>query len=509
MASFFQERERRVIPNFRSFSKTSALGELSDPSRDLKPKVWEDKDFFFLKNEWLSNTDVGHAADLMSVGLIINPRDPEVINAARFILQQESTASLSQINLAHFIINGKPYSNDIHFGTLSTFIEDNNLPQIRRKINSIKSSLGNFPQNTLGYVELARLYSILGQEKQAKYAMLKALYLGKNNRYVLRSAARLFAHFGEFDIPHTFLMKSDIIRFDPWVLSAEISLSAIHGNISTLIKRGIALIESDRYNPFSVTELAAGIGTIVYYNGPKKKSKKLFERALIKPNDNSLAQVRWISNKEHILNLYPFEFTEVPNKFEAMALDNYYTGNWELTTRNCEEWFLDMPFIKTPITLGSFVSSLLDDQRTAIDFCKAGMISHPNDPQIMNNLAYHLSLDNRIGEAEATLEKVNLNEIQNEIDRTCLIATMGLIQFRKGNSDLGRELYNKAIENAIGIKNNNLKWLAIMNLVREEMNTNIDFRNQARRYLSDIPDETGNPAINFFKRKMIETFDLK
>ena len=509
MASFFQERERRVIPNFRSFSKTSTLGELSDPFKGLKPKAWEDKDFSFLKNEWLSNTDIGHAADLISAGLIINPKDPEVINAARFILQQGPIASLSQISLAHFIINGKPYSNDIYFVTLSNFIEDNNLPSIHKKISSIKSSLRKFPQNTLGYVELARLYSILGQEKQAKNAMLKALCLGKNNRYVLRSAARLFAHFGEFDIPHTFLMKSDIIKFDPWVMSAEISISAIQGNISILIKRGITLIESDHYNPFSVTELAAGIGTIVYYTGSKKKSKKLFERALIKPNDNSLAQAQWISNKENILNLRPLEFTEVQNKFEAMAFDNFYRGNWEPTIRNCKEWFLDMPFIKTPVILGSIVSSLLDDQCTAIDFCKAGMISHPNDPLIINDLAYYLSLENRIEEAEASIRKVDFNEVQNEIDKTCLVATMGLIQFRKGNSDSGRELYNKAIENAIRIKNNNLKWLALMNLVREEMNINIDFKNQAQKYLRDIPDDTGNLATTLFKRKLIDTFDLK
>ncbi len=63
----------------------------------------------------------------------------------------------------------------------------------------------------------------------------------------------------------------------------------------------------------------------------------------------------------------------------------------------------------------------------------------------------------------------------------------GQVEISFSNRDFQPE-----VDSAIRIKNNNLKWLAIMSLVRQEMIISTDFKNQARKYLRDIPDDRGN-----------------
>ena len=53
--------------------------------------------------------------------------------------------------------------------------------------------------NPIVWVELARLYIMHDQVEKAERALLTALHLAPDNRFVLRSATRFFIHTDQFE----------------------------------------------------------------------------------------------------------------------------------------------------------------------------------------------------------------------------------------------------------------------------------------------------------------------
>ena len=233
---------------------------------------------------------------------------------------------------------------------------------------------------------------------------------------------------------------------DPWLSSAEISIATIQKRTSKLIKNGMALINSKNISPFNFTELASSIGTVELLNGSTKKSREYFNKSLISPNDNSLAQLEWASTKDSHLNINPSNFS-VEMNFEAMALDAYHNSDYETALDNAAKWFFDMPFSLRPILFASnLASTILKDQSKSIAFLNAGLTSHPYDPLLINNLAYALALDNKPSEAFEQLNKIRNDAHIERTTQICLDATRGLAYMRAGFLDQGRQLYLGAIE---------------------------------------------------------------
>ena len=90
MANLFEHKDRRVIPNWRSFGQTTVLGELNSfqiNSQFLDHKTSIDEYII----DWKLNRTVIHAADLLSAAIINNKKeDKNVLEAANFILQNKS-----------------------------------------------------------------------------------------------------------------------------------------------------------------------------------------------------------------------------------------------------------------------------------------------------------------------------------------------------------------------------------------------------------------------------------
>jgi tetratricopeptide (TPR) repeat protein len=311
------------------------------------------------------------------------------------------------------------------------------------------------------------------------------------------------------DFIHDVIRKSEIVKYDPWILSTEIALSTIRKRHSRFIKKGIDIVFSDNFSPFNITELATSIGTLEFYNGSKKNTKKFLNRAIISPNDNTSAQIEWLMHIDNILSFNPTDF-QLMNNYEALALDNFYNSNWDIALDNAAFWLCDLPFSKRPIILGSHIAgSILDKQKTAREFLRAGLKSHPNDAQLINNLAYSLALENRLDEAEKYIQKVT--NIQNIKDSTkiCLTATKGIINFRKGNTDVGRKLYLNAIEEAKSKKFEYYNWLAILNFAREELLINSEYSDSIMNAVNLVPDNTKHFEINKLKKEVVDLKNRK
>lgn len=496
MENLFHPKNRRVLPNWRSFSLTVDLGELND---------WRGKGInchsFNLSIEdyllsWEQSKTIAIAGDLLSAAFVNGfTENPIVKEAAFFVLSNQDKSTNTLLNFAKIIVN-PPTETLKKRVTLDNLKGSIGFKNIGNSIREIKDRLNQYPLNPILYVELSRLFSILGHKEKALQNMSIALQLAPENRFVLRAASRLYTHFDLIDYIYQFINNSDIVKHDPWVISAEIALATIMGRSSRLIKKGLQMIKSGRYSPLSLTELAASIGTLEFFNDNRKKTKNLLKTALILPNDNSLAQVRWILNKIHLFEINPSDY-KAENKYEALVLDNYYKRQWNEALENSVAWFCDLPFSKQPVMFGSHIASdILDKPEVARELLCAGLVSHPNDAQIINNLAYSLALENKLDEAEAYIGKIRNWSNVDSLAKICLMATSGLISFRRGFQDEGRYRYLKAIEATKALKDKQFKWLAELNNAREEILSESGHIDSIMEAIKKIPGDTEYPHIN-------------
>ena len=318
--------------------------------------------------------------------------------------------------------------------------------------------------------------------------MKHAVQLSHNNRFVIRSATRLFTHYGELDLAEYVLRHCEMLRKDPWLLSAEVSVNTLKGKVSNLLKRGIEIIDSNNYSPFSTTELAASIATVHLLAGDRKKSRKMFAKSLVSPNDNSIAQIEWVLNSKdknlfdkNVINI------ETQHNYEAMAINNFYNNNLIAALNNACQWFCDMPFSKRPVMMGSCIADLLNNRNLAITFLKKGLISNTSDCQLLNNIAYYYALENNLEEATKYIERID-NKLVGELDRICITATKGLIKFREKDFEGGRELYLRAIDSTTLLRNKGLNYIAILNYTREEIIANSPYIELAMNLVNEMKD---------------------
>ncbi|RZJ49643.1 MAG: hypothetical protein EOO44_17905 [Flavobacterium sp.] len=473
MADFFEKKDRHLIPNWRSFENTAKLGELNG-SKSIKLDSSFKPDISDLLDGWNDSQSIGIAGDILGTALVCNQEENEIVKKiSHFVLQNKHTATNAIIDAANTILVPKREEIQLNsdISNPNEFGEKTNLLEIHIKINDFKNKLINSPHNAILWVEIARLYSILGQDRRAEKALINALYLAPENRFILRSISRFYVHIGNFDFAHDIIRKSNLTKLDPWLMATEIALATLRNRNSLFTKKGIQLVNSNNFHPFNISELASSVASVELKNASVLNSKKLFKQSLISPNDNSLAQAEWASQEDRsLMNVDPNKFNLI-NSFEASARDFFDEGNWQESIHQSKKWFFDQPFSKLGVLFGNEVASRkLRDNNQAFEIAKLGLISHPHDPHLLNNIIYALSLQNKLDEAESYLRKVKKEDLNSrEYAGICLTATKGLLYFRKGLYDLGRKYYANAIKIANEEKISYLSSLAYVNYIREEI----------------------------------------
>ncbi|MBL7791194.1 MAG: hypothetical protein JNK77_02635 [Saprospiraceae bacterium] len=475
MAIIYEIKKRRVIPNWRDYKRTLQIGELG-----LHHPNSLDININRIINDWSTSKNIGTAAELISAAFISNKTNfSELTEAISLIKENSSNSSSALLSLIDSIerpTNVKSNEQTSKFllekdiDTIDDFQAFINNKSLFKVIHRTKNRSKNEMFNPIVWVELARLYTMHGQEGKAERALLTALHLAPDNRFVLRSATRFFIHTDQFEKALYYLRKSKSLKYDPWLISAHIATSSIMDRFSPLIKDGEKLILSNNFSPFELTELYSSLGTLEFNDGSFKKAKQLFNKSMIQPNDNTLAQMEWVSKEDSRFSFNPFVYETVINPFEAYALDHYENGNWEGAFYNCVKWFLDMPFSKRPILLGSYIAgSLLKDKNASILLCEVGLQANPHDPALLNNIIYELATSGNLDQANKyinQIREINMASLTNECKVT-IQATLGLVALRNKKFPIGKKLYELAIENAGRMKSNYLKNLAIINYARE------------------------------------------
>lgn len=427
--------------------------ELVTPPSDgqLQRRLWE----------WSQNRTVWHAADLVGAAFIL--RQPEVArDAADFLLSSDDAPSAAK-SLARRLQNQK---FEGPFAEVVSAVED--FEAIYSAIHLARERLEDDPRNAIQWIDLARQYTSLGLDNRARRAVGVAISLNKNNRFILRAAARFYVHQGEVDHAHELVRTAPATPFDPWLLSAEVALAAAAEVPPRFAHIGRKLLGDASVNPLSLTELAGELGTLELSNGKVRNAKKLFRQSLANPNENSLAQAEWAWRQVtgHQLNVNEFS---VPYNFEAQAWHSFERGLWENALENSQRWLVDQPFSRRPAILGSYVaSSILEDYKTGIDILERSLIPNPNDPILWNNIAFAYANTGQIEKAQDALNRTNTLK-PTPSDQVCLYATQGLVYFRQGLVENGVNFYKKALELAASQKLARWYATALLNLALEEI----------------------------------------
>jgi len=154
--------------------------------------------------------------------------------------------------------------------------------------------------------------------------------------------------------------------------------------------------------------------------------------------------------------------------FEADTKAAFASAQWEKAERAASAWLADEPFSSRPAITCSFLHAVaFEEHQTAIQILRSALKANPDDPQLLNNLAFSLA---NIGKTEEASDLVR-NAIQaadKEDLKIAAVATSGLIAFRMGNADTGRAKYREAIRMADECKLHSTKAHATLFLAREE-----------------------------------------
>jgi tetratricopeptide (TPR) repeat protein len=461
MSTILDDPKRRTIPRWRPWEDAVLLGQADVCIKLRSPRKPNPAEVTRAKIAWEANRSVPFAGDFMGVAYSLGEYHVAK-EAAEFILKTKSPTSKAARDLARVLLS-KPGGGDGKLFDPPLMTETDRHQRIRK----LRALLRSFPRNPLIYMDLALEYVALGQHSSAIEPVKIALALAPNCRFVLRSASRFFLHLNDPKEAHRLLRGSDRVKMDPWLLAAEIAVASAGGRTSKFIKTGHRLIESKNYDPAHISELASSLGTLECEGGSARLVKRLFQRALIKPTENVVAQAGWVSRQIGNLNLAP-EVLETPRSYEAQAWAHMLASKWTDSVAAAELWLRDEPFAKRPAVFGSWAAAAtLSNFELAERLARHGLMTHPDELLLLNNLAVSLARMGKTGEAIEVFERIN-PDAEGGLYKTTYWATNGLIKFRLGMPEEGRRLYRMAIEEARRKRDIRTIVTALLYFAREE-----------------------------------------
>lgn len=464
MNAFDEKDSRRVVPRWRDFAETVGTPELL-PLDNRSPVRFDEAPAELQKKrvEWENSKGTAFASDFVGSAVTYG-RDSDAIDAAKYLLSRQDETSSAVRNLAISLLKraGRRQSETFSSARADTGEES------RRRIRDLRSRIRSEPRNPIALVDIARGYTNLGLRKQAQEALERALALAPNSRFVIRSAARFFVHISEPERALALVRNHSLLEKDPWLLSAEIAISSVIERPSKVARHGRKVLDEKRFSSAQVTELASALGSKELEHGNTRKSKKLFNLSLESPTDNTVAQAEWASRTAHMSIIEPKHF-KIARTFEARAFELFSEGKMENTYDQVLAWLVDEPFSTRPVGLGTYVASVgLEDYSAAITIARAGLAANPSDQGIRNSLIYALTMAGQLEEAVKEFSEVKFLKA-NDVARICLLATGGLLQYRRGYSSEGRHAYEKAIDAAKAANLTQIATIAQAYLAREEV----------------------------------------
>lgn len=498
MALFIDDTNRLIIPSWRQFDRSQ--GELRPTGTDGAEEQKRDIQEYLL--EWKTNKNLVTAGELISAAIVNGiTEEPVVLEAARYVVDYPSKSPVALQNASKGLLD-IPLDQD--------FFSTANL-KLYEKISKLKKLLNDYPSSAILHIEIARLYMLIGQLEKANSHVHFALYFDSNNRFVVRSAARFYIHICNEKSAIEVLRNSWLTKKDPWLMASEISVSRHFGKRSPNLKRASELIDSRNFSNFDLSELCGTLGMEELESAGYKKSRKLFNQSLAAPNDNSFAQAQWVAKNRHLELVFPNQPIDVNFK-EALSYEKFSVGDYKAALRYAQDWQDEMPYSQKCVVFGSNISTTFEkDYKTSIRLLETYLQTNQRNKAALNDLAYAYALNKDPDNAQKQVDKaMKLVDVKNPAPADiCLVATQGLILFRKKAVDEGSEFYEAAIQACERMRRLDMLYSAKLNYAREILLNENNEVNREKVYhlIADVPDsEKGTERHELIKdvKKMLE-----
>lgn len=494
---FLEKTNRKIIPRWRDFLTTVTLGELSSPRHHDAVSLDPENRLDGFRRAWIAYATLWHALDFIGAAFVLGRQDdPDVKVAATFIEAHNKNCPTAGLNLARIILNPTMYVSHPPEAV------PHETQQIRTEIHFARLRLQDDPRNSVGMMDLARLYTILGRFDKATYYVEMAHKQSPDNRFVLRSAARFFLHLKDTDRALHILRASDIMTSDPWVSAAEIGVASVAGRPPRSVKTAVRILERGDFRLSATSELASALGTLELNNDRQGPARKLFRQSLKAPTENSLAQAEWASKQVGGLDAAVMS-SGLPRTYEAKALYGLSQGQWQMALDNSIRWLQDQPFSSRPASVVSYVyDAVFEDHNESAKILETSLISNPGDRMLMNNLAFALASQGKIEKAEELLRGAQAEAIKDTTTIT-LCATLGLVHFRKKYYETGRGLYLDAMALARQANESRYEALAALNLAREEIRANLPTKSATVKQALQLARKFDDPDIQLLASRVL------
>ncbi|MCL5884429.1 MAG: hypothetical protein M1377_03640 [Deltaproteobacteria bacterium] len=436
----FDLKKRNILPRWNHFSTACLIGDVL-PARKREEIVLDRDEIAEKSKRWVSTKHPIDAVDLVGTCIVLNEWEKSVAQeAAQYIVNHPSDVSITARDMAALYVSDPDTRSRESFDAILA------PPDLHGDIGRLKRHVRSFPHDAIAWADLSYSYALIGLEKKARNAMRTAYALSPSNRFLVRSAARCFAHFEDPEEAIWRVRRSPLRKVDPMVISAEVALSQLLEKSPRNMKIAHTATTSGMFSNRSLSELHVALATLESREGYTRSAKKHAMKSLLDPNENVLAQIESLNDRVSGFVKDLEMHSGVLATYEADAQRSYKLGNFNEAYRSALQWFRYQPFSARPAVMASFVASLfLDNQEDAIRVITEAKKAEPNSFLLNNNHVCSLALLNKVEEAADVLSKIQIGELDDQRKRIYL-ATTGLVAYRQGNIALGEEKYREAIE---------------------------------------------------------------
>ena len=485
-----EAHKRLVIPKWLSLAEATRRRDIEIPRATpfildpgIRQKLEEDyAEFVLMPNPLI-------ASDLMGSAFVIGEMDL-AIKAATYVKKSKLLQNPT-LRLADQILNSR----------------QDDEPKIERRVRiaHFKKYLSEFPNNPLQWIELARLYTISGQMEKAIRATAVAIALAPSNRYIVRSAARFYIHIGDIETAWHCTHKAFTETKDPWIEATLVNVGMCLGKRLGQLKNRIPSKIAPKAL-YSYSELIETRGMLELEAGNDRKAKKDFRTAWNDPSDNVVTHGEWIL-RNHLPSMSDSIKLDLKVSPEAEAWEQYWALDLEKSMTAIRLWGLEEPYSRHPWIMGSSVACQTNNYIEAQKYAKQGLLANPKDFLLNNNLAFAFLKDGRPDEAESIL-KFSV-EPEGDTERPVYLATRGLLEFKRHRIEKGRELYLRAVDECIKMKNTRLLAKAYLNLAIAEVEANGERAKEFVESAINAAKKHDDPDIVLTERQLRHVIESK
>lgn len=487
MAIYFDKTNRLIIPRWRDYNgKRLSVEHFPLQQKGFMKPDLNNNSFIQRKiEEWHDNNTLGNAWELVNAAYVID--DFKIAMEAAQFLKRNIEQVPEKLKEIVFEILGD--SQTVNGSMTTQECEDikSLAGLVGEKIKKLKHQLSRNIRNEFLWIEMGRLYSILGINIKAEKCVIIALQLSNRyNRSILRAASRYYYHKEEYEKARRIVRSSPFFRADPLLLAAEISYSSKQERTSKYVKLGFELTDSKRFPDAIISELSGMLGTLEMNNDAFKSARRMTNKSLLAPNDNSLAQAEWIARQISDINIDPV-LINMEYAYEARAFEHLYAWRFNEALQEGINWVVDQPFSRRAFHFVSYISMCLTGNfELAIEICEFGLKSNPDAFALINNLVFSYAYLGKLEKAKNLIPRL-IGSVSSEGEKVFLLATQGFVFYRCMDYVSGKALYQQSIKLAETRKDFlNLKSLAEAYLIREQFIANEITFTSANEKLQDL-----------------------